>query len=180
MKLVGNQIRVSATDLSNHLACRHLTSLDLKVARGERKAPDWAAPDLVVIQQLGLRHEAEYLKFLRDVRKLSVFELPKEGDPKALAEETQALMAQGADVIAQGALGDNAWYGRPDVLLRVANASGKWKWSYEVQDTKLAKETKGTTILQIALYSELVGRLQRSEPEFMWVIPPGNDFAGVR
>jgi len=178
MKLVGNQIRVSATDLSNHLACRHLTSLDLKVARGERKAPDWAAPDLVVIQQLGLRHEAEYLKFLRDVKKLSVFELPTEGDPKALAEETQALMAQGADVIAQGALGDNARYGRPDVLMRVAKASGKWKWSYEVQDTKLAKETKGTTILQIALYSELVGKLQGSEPEFMWVIPPGNDFAG--
>src|SRR5256885_6264653 len=178
MKLVGNQIRVSATDLSNHLACRHLTSLDLKVARGERKAPDWAAPDLVVIQQLGLRHEAEYLKFLRDVRKLSVFELPKEGDPKALAEETQSLMAQGADAIAQGALGDNAWYGRPDVLLRVAKASGKWKWSYEVQDTKLARETKGTTILQIALYSELVGKLQGSEPELMWVIPPGNDFAG--
>src|SRR5438132_795954 len=64
MKLAGNQIRVSATDLSNHLACRHLTSLDLKVARGERKAPDWAAPDLVVIQQLGLRHEAEYLEFM--------------------------------------------------------------------------------------------------------------------
>ena len=178
MKLAGNQIRVSATDLSNHLACRHLTSLDLKVARGERKAPDWAAPDLVVIQQLGLRHEAEYLKFLRDVRKLSVFELPKEGDPKALAEETQSLMAQGADVIAQGALGDNAWYGRPDVLLCVPKPSRKWLWSYEVQDTKLAKETKGTTILQIALYSELVGRLQGSEPEFMWVIPPGNDFAG--
>jgi predicted RecB family nuclease len=178
MKLVGNRMRLSATDLSNHLACRHLTSLDLAVARGERESPQWAAPDLVVIQQLGLRHEAAYLNHLREVKKLNVLELPTDGDPKKLLEQTQSLMAQGADVIAQGALGDNAWYGRPDVLLRVSKPSGMWLWSYEVADTKLAKETKGTTILQISLYSELVGKLQGSEPEFMWVIPPGNDFAG--
>ena len=29
-------IRLSASDLSNHLACHHLTSLDLAVAIGER------------------------------------------------------------------------------------------------------------------------------------------------
>jgi len=178
MKITSKQVRLSATDLSNHLACRHLTNLDLAVAHGEREAPKWAAPDLVVIQQLGLRHEAAYLNHLREVKKLNVVELPAKGDPKKLLEQTQSLMAQGADVIAQGALGDIAWYGRPDVLLRVPKPSGKWLWSYEVADTKLTKETKGTTVLQIALYSEFVGKLQGSEPEFMWVIPPGNDFAG--
>ncbi|HWZ98140.1 MAG TPA: TM0106 family RecB-like putative nuclease [Candidatus Dormibacteraeota bacterium] len=178
MKTIGEQLRLSATDLSNHLACRHLSTLDLAVARGKRRAPQWTAPDLAVIQQLGLRHEAEYLKHLREVKKLDVVELPAEGDPKGLLEETRNLMALGADAIAQGALAGEAWYGRPDVLLKVPEPSGQWDWSYEVADTKLARETKGTTILQLALYTELVVKLQGSEPEFMWVIPPGNDFAG--
>src|SRR5882762_4421907 len=64
MKIVGQQIRLAGSDLSNHLACRHLTTLDLQVARGERTAPDWAAPDLKVIQELGLRHETAYLAHL--------------------------------------------------------------------------------------------------------------------
>ncbi len=64
MKTVGQQIRLAGSDLSNHLACRHLTALDLQVARGERAAPDWAAPDLKVIQELGLRHETAYLAHL--------------------------------------------------------------------------------------------------------------------
>ena len=32
----GTGFRLSATDLANHLACRHLTSLDLAVAVGSR------------------------------------------------------------------------------------------------------------------------------------------------
>ena len=58
MKIISTKLRLSATDLSNHLACRHLTSLDLQVARGEKQAPDWAAPDLAVIRERGKRHEA--------------------------------------------------------------------------------------------------------------------------
>src|SRR5262249_37958856 len=165
-------------DLSNHLACRHVSTLDLAVARGKREAPQWAAPDLAVIQQLGLRHEAEYLRHLREVRKLRVVELLAGGDPRELLEQTRNWMAEGADAIAQGALAGEAWYGRPDALLKVANPSKRWKWSYEVADTKLARETKGTTILQLALYTELLAELQGCEPEFMWVIPPGKDFAG--
>jgi len=57
MRLLNGQLRLAATDLSNHLACRHLTQLDLQVARGERSAPAWAAPDLKVIQELGKGHE---------------------------------------------------------------------------------------------------------------------------
>src|SRR5262249_30739777 len=93
-------------------------------------------------------------------------------------EQTRNLMAEGADAIAQGALAGEAWYGRPDALLKVANPSKRWKWSYEGADTKLARETKGTTNLQLARYTELPAELQRCEPEFMWVIPPGKDFAG--
>lgn len=180
MKFVGKQIRLSATDLSNQLACRHLTNLDLQVARGERPAPKITAPDLKVIQKLGLRHEKRYLAHLAaqglTVENLSHVPLKEE---KRAVEETLVLMERGAEIIAQGALRDGEWFGRPDVLRRVATASPRagWPWSYEVVDTKLAQETKGATILQLSLYSELLEKIQGIAPEFLCVVPPSADFA---
>src|SRR5437660_5726422 len=163
MRILDGKIRLAATDVSNHLACHHLTMLDLDVVRGKRTAPQWAAPDLVVLQQLGLRHEQAYLKFLEQEKKLSVVNLGEIKDEKELLEQTYRLMAQGADAIAQGALGDAEWFGRPDVLLRIAKPSGKWLWSYEVVDTKLTRETKAGTILQLSFYSELLAKVQGSD-----------------
>jgi len=181
MKISSNQVRFSASDLSNHLACRHLTTLDLQVARGRRTEPDWAVPDLKVIQELGLRHEAAYLEHLGKqgltVENLGHFD---HKDEKRLLAETLALMERGAEVIAQGALRDGGWFGRPDVLRRVEKPSARWAWSYEVADTKLARETKATTILQLSLYSELLGKIQGTTPEFLWVVPPGPGFAGEK
>ena len=181
MKIVGRQIRLSASDLSNHLACRHLTALDLQVARGERTAPDWAAPDLKVIQELGLRHEKAYLAHLAG-QGLTVENLGHidHHEERRLVAETLALMDRGAEVIAQGALSDGEWFGRPDVLRRVQEPSKRWAWSYEVADTKLARETKATTILQLSLYSELVAKIQGTMPEFLWVVPPGEGYAGEK
>jgi len=178
MKAQSSGIRLAATDLGNHLACRHLTTLDLQVARGERAAPDWAAPDLVVIRKRGERHEKAYLADLEQNEKLAVVNLSAIKDEKEALEQTQRLMAQGVEVIAQGALADGEWFGRPDVLRRVPKRSGKWDWSYEVADTKLARETKAATILQLSLYSQLIERVQGSCPEWMWVIPPGKGFEG--
>jgi predicted RecB family nuclease len=184
MKILGGQLRLAATDVSNHLACRHLTQLDLQVARGERSAPAWAAPDLKVIQELGKRHEAAYLTHLEEEKKLKVVRLPEHGADAELLAETLRLMEEGVDAIAQGALRDGPWFGRPDILLKVAMPSKNWKWSYEVQDTKLARETKATTILQLCVYSELLGLAQGGNPEFApestWVITPSGGFKGER
>jgi len=178
VKLTSELIRLSATDLSNHLACRHLTTLDLQVAQGEKRAPEWAAPDLVVIRERGERHEAAYLAYLAERKKLQVVNLAEIKDETELLEKTRRLMEDGAEVIAQGALAEGRWFGRPDVLRRVGKCGGKWDWSYEVVDTKLARETKAGTILQISMYSELLEKVQGCAPEWMWVIPPGEDFAG--
>src|SRR5216683_2699438 len=181
MRILGRQIRLSASDLSNHLACRHLTTLELRVARGERTAPDWAAPDLKVIQELGLRHEKAYLAHLL-AQGLKVENLGhvEDKEEERLLAETLELMERGAEVIAQGALSDGEWFGRPDVLRRVAKPSKRWAWSYEVADTKLARETKATTILQLSLYSDLLKQIQGTLPEFLWVVPPGEGYAGEK
>jgi uncharacterized protein len=47
-------------------------------------------------------------------------------------------------------------------------------WSFQVFDTKLAKETGGGTIL-LALYSELLGIVQGVTPEIFHVVTPDPD-----
>jgi predicted RecB family nuclease len=175
MIFASDQIRLSATDLSNHLACGHLTSLDLSVARGERDEPEWRAPDVVVIQELGLRHEAAYLQSLLD-KGVALVDLRDIKDERRALAETRACMERGAEAIAQGSIAIGRWLGRPDVLRKVAKPSGLGAWSYEAYDCKLARETKATTILQLALYSHLLSDIQGATPESMHVVPPGRNF----
>ncbi len=151
------------------------------MARGKRLAPEWEAPDLAVIRELGLRHEARYLAHL-EKSGLAVLNLANAGDETQIVEETRRAMASGAEVIAQGALSCGRWFGRPDVLRKVDKPSRFGNWSYEAYDCKLARETKATAILQLAFYSELLGEMQggtpETLPEFLWVVPPGNEFKG--
>jgi predicted RecB family nuclease len=181
MKQAGATIRLAATDLGNHLACRHLTALDLQAAQGKRATPEWAAPDLAVYLELGARHEKAYLAHL-SAQGLTVENLGhiSHKEEERLLAETLSLMERGAEVIAQGALSEGGWFGRPDVLRRVATPSKRWAWSYEVADTKLTRETKAATILQLSLYSDLVEKIQGTAPEFLWVVPPGEGFAGEK
>jgi predicted RecB family nuclease len=175
VKLSSNEIRLAATDLSNHLACHHLTSLDLSVVRGQRDAPEWRSPDLIVIQELGMRHEAGYLRFLQD-KGLGIVDLREIANEGQALAETLSRMQAGVEVIAQGSLAAGRWFGRPDVMSKVAKPSCFGPWSYEVYDCKLARETKAATILQLALYSDLLAEIQATTPEFMYVVPAGQNY----
>jgi len=59
---------------------------------------------------------------------------------------------------------------------RARGGSGRTKWF----DTKLARETKATTILQLSLYSDLLAKIQGKVPEFLWVVPPGEGYGGEK
>lgn len=175
MRIVSQRLRLSATDLSNHLACHHLSVLDLSVARGERKSPEWKSPDLEIVRQHGMEHELAYLRYLEKLG-FSVSDLRATGNEEEAVVQTVKLMKQGADVIAQGALESGRWFGRPDVLRKTPQKSALGEWSYEIYDCKLALETKGTTVLQLSLYSELVAEVQGHFPEWMYVITPTEQF----
>ena len=178
-------ISLSATNLSNHLACPHLTTLDLAVKRGQLEKPDWHSPDLAVIQELGRRHEAAYIDHLKK-QKLNICDLSAIGDRTAkerttALEKTRQALHEGVDVILQAALGNSLWYGRADVLRKVPYTGDKTTnklgtWSYEPYDCKLALETKGETILQLAVYSELLSEIQGHDPKNMYVVTPGRSF----
>ena len=170
MQTSGTAIELSASDLSGFLHCIHLTALDLAVTQGQRQAPNWTDPALKVLRERGLGHERNYIEGLR-AEGLAVTDLTNAMSDDAVARSTHA-MRTGVDVIVQPALRNDRWFGRPDVLHRNGRPSAFGSWSYEVIDTKLTKETRGGTILQLALYSELLGLVQGVVPECFRVVTP--------
>ena len=179
MKLTSQYVRLSATDISNHLACRDSTNFNLAVALGQRTAPEVRVPDLWVLQELGLRHEKAYLDSLASTG-LTVLNLGDMGNEDQAQTATLRAMNEGTDVIAQAVLSNGRWFGRADVLRRTESASALGAWSYEIHDCKLASETRAATILQLSLYSEILGTIQGLEPRWMHVVLPSVDFIPER
>jgi len=52
MKFTNEKFSLSATDLANHLSCKHLTELNLSLAKSKIAPPAWRDPDLAGIQEL--------------------------------------------------------------------------------------------------------------------------------
>src|SRR5215469_13134005 len=173
---VRSTVHLSASDLVGHLNCRYLTSLDLAVAKGVLAKPFiWDDPVLEVLAERGALHEQGYVDHLK-ANGLSVTPMDGVGVDSSVVAQTLDAMKAGAPIIVQGALQVAHWGGRPDILRRVEKPSDLGPWSYEVIDAKLARETKGSTVLQICLYSELVAAAQQRIPEFAYVVTPGSDF----
>jgi uncharacterized protein len=177
VKIVGGHPRLSASDLANHLGCRYLTALDLAAAEGRIDSPMWRDADLAVLQERGLEHEQAYLDHLAgDGATITRLDPDGEDGPASAFERTLEAMHRGDPVIVQATLVRGRWLGRADILRRVPRASALGEWSYEVTDTKLARKTRGSTMLQLCLYSDIVGRTQGIQPERMHVVSPGRDF----
>jgi len=175
MKSEKNSIRLSASDLSNHLSCAHLTTLDYLVAIGDLARPHWTDPDALVLQQLGYEHEQRYLRHLQEGG-LAIADLGDTQSEGGVATQTLVAMKQGVAVITQAGLSNGRWVGRADVLRRTETPSTLGSWSYEVYDCKLGRETKAATILQLSLYSDLVATMQGVIPKFMYVVSPSETF----
>src|SRR5260370_232093 len=134
MEYIQGRIRLSATDVANHLSCKHLTTLNTLFAKGSLTAPEWASPDLKVLQQLGLDHEKAYVESLRS-KGLSIADISEEPPPNS-RDATLTAMKKGVQVIVQANLASGDWLGRADVLLRVEQPSALGDWSYEAVDCK--------------------------------------------
>ena len=65
MKIIANRVRLSATDLANHVACVHLTTLDLAVEQQRLIRPQKTAWLPASLQQRGEAHERAYVDALR-------------------------------------------------------------------------------------------------------------------
>ena len=180
MRITDKAAVLAATDLSNFLACQHRSALDLAAAMGKLGVP--AAPldvALKLLREKGAAHERAYVEHLR-AQGLPVVEIQVDAAPDERVSQTVIALKSGADVICQGAFAGQGWIGYADVLRKEPCPPGirssLGDFYYEPYDTKLARETRGGTILQLALYADLLGEIQGVTPERFFVVTPGKDF----
>lgn len=147
MRNLGGTILFSATDLMPFMGCTHATTLDRMRLRGEGPEPSEDTEDAALLQKQGDAHEAGHLQKLKSAGK-AVLEIPR-GDLVADAQATREALAQGAEVVFQGALLSGNWGGWSDFLERVERPSALGPFSYEVADTKLKRRPHPKHVLQL-------------------------------
>ncbi|MEP5106687.1 MAG: hypothetical protein ABJQ84_18835, partial [Ekhidna sp.] len=103
MKLINDQLFLSATDLVNFLGCKHLTELDRSLSSGEKSAPDFYDPTHELLKQKGLEHEKAYEQSLVN-QGYSVYKLEELSNTATLE-----AMKAGYDYILQAGLYDGKW-----------------------------------------------------------------------
>ena len=190
MRLDGNRLRLSASDVANFVACGHLTRLDLMNAQGRIQPPrafDIGFQDLV---SRGEAHEAAVLQRFR-ADGLTIAEIPAEPQADAV-RETSAAIRNGVDVVYQGVLiadtprGGPALFGRPDFLVRAGLISlpdhecGQAGGHYEVLDAKLARSAKARAVAQIGFYSDLLAGIQLVRPRWMHLALGDGEFTSLK
>ncbi|AXP82758.1 hypothetical protein CJ739_3697 [Mariniflexile rhizosphaerae] len=174
MRKSHNQIIFSASDLSNHIHCKHLTNLNYDVVQGLKEKPISNNRVLAVLRERGIDFENSFLVEL-EAKGLSIVKIDQE-EPNS-RQKTIEAMQQGADYIYQARLSNDKWQGWADFLIKVATPSTLGNWSYEVIDTKLSTQTRAGTILQISLYSEIIEEIQGLLPEYMHVRTPESELS---
>src|SRR5918996_314245 len=160
-------LRLSPSDLANHLACAHLTQLELRVQRGELARPVVDDPYGQIIMQKGNEHEAAYLARIegdgKSVARMTTYDDDGFVDEDARRATEDAIRAGGADVIYQAYLTDGTWRGFADFLERLPDGT------YEPVDTKLARSAKPLHLIQLCFYAEQLERVQGRLPAHLHV-----------
>jgi predicted RecB family nuclease len=197
-RLSDGHLVLSASDLTNHLGCAHLTQVKLAVARGERalgrRSPSAHAS---LVRERGVAHELAQLERLAaDCG--GVLDCTRESERDAAGarqwpprrtwleaghEETVAAMRSGAPLLFQATLFNGRWQGIADFVRRVDLAdalsdheraliaqSTLGGYVYEVLDSKLAKEAKPYVVHQLSLYADIIGAIQGVRWPFAHVV----------
>jgi uncharacterized protein len=169
MQLIDGGLRFSASDLTAFVACHRLTWLSHEAATGRIPAPPSSnrQDGVGLSARKGLEHERRYLESLL-AEGLDVVEIRTRhglNGTSRSAADTREAMRRGADVIYQAVLVADDWLGHVDFLRRVEAESCLGPWSYEAVDTKLARHTKPSFVVQLALYSDLLAQVQGSAPD---------------
>lgn len=180
MRLNEGNLIYSASDLNKYLGCPHSVFLDFR-SHFEKLAKREDEPMNELLQQRGNAHEDAYWGELRKQYPNHI-EIGKAGSDQDRADKTIQAMKDGKDVIFQGYLRQDCWQGYTDFLIKVPNKSSSrlGDWSYEVWDTKLARQSSPKYILQLCLYSWMIEKIQGVMPESMHVVLSGPEGSGFK
>jgi uncharacterized protein len=196
MQRVDELTILSPTDLANHLACKHLTWLNLR-ALETGKGPMAQNDDLLeVLQRYGREHEAKYLRALEaelESLKRRVIDLDANREKggkytreelKSRMEETATAMAAGQDALYQPTFFSEhdgfGWVGRADFLTAIDGVKSRLgDYSFEPSDTKLARIAKVNALIQLCAYAEQIESIQGEAPERVHVVTGSEEEATV-
>ena len=176
MQRIDGHLVLSPTDLTKHVACAHITTLDLAALELPRDAVREAPADeaLNLVFSKGLEHERAFLDRLRGEGKVveDIALLGLKG--RAAEAATVDAMQRGVDVVYQATFFDGHWVGLADFLLRVDLPDGERSafgdWRYDIADTKLARRLKVPALLQMATYAARLETLQGVAPRRLTVV----------
>ncbi len=108
MRFDNERLLLSASDLMRFMGCAHATALDLARLRGEGPVPAEDSEDAALLQAQGDAHEAAFLDRLKAEGR-RVVEIETGGiSLTEAAVRTRAALAEGPDVVFQGALSSAA------------------------------------------------------------------------
>ena len=151
----NGQIALSPTDLGNFLGCPHAIVLDFRRLSGLPLQRTFSEADQLLAKK-GQEHEAGYLQTLRDAGK-TVAAIPRGVPFQESMRQTDDALRAGVEVNYQAALSDGPWSGFADFLVKTDRPSALGPFSYEVFDTKLAHRPEPKHVIQIGVYSDLLG-----------------------
>lgn len=171
MRLHGDRVLLSASDLNTFLGCRHASALHHRASiLGERLAKTVEDEALALLQRRGDEHEAAHFEALAAAASGEVVRLGRDDLAQGF-HQTEGAMRRGAQIIFQAVLWDEGgWHGFADFLVRADAPSELGSWSYEVHDTKLARSVKAKFAVQLGIYADLVARIQGRLPPAMRVV----------
>jgi len=121
--------------------------------------PDDANPEMALIRDKGMQHEAAVLAKLEAQHGPAIrFEHEKDG------ANTLAALEAGKTLIYQGRLDHGRWHGYPDFLLRSETPTRLGPWSYRPLDSKLARSAKPYFLIQLCAYAQYLETIQDTRP----------------
>ena len=163
MKLVDGQLTLSPTDLSDFLACEHLTTLALAAARGELERPDVDERAGELIQRKGIEHERAYLESLRapGARRPRDRVRPRAATGTRRVAATEQAIRDGVDVVYQAALRRR----RLARARRLPDRVRPRRLPTRRSTPSSRARAKPAYILQLCFYNEQLARIQGREPE---------------
>src|SRR5882724_9604518 len=171
MQHLNAQLLFSPSDLASFLACEHLTQLELAVALREGHRPSYENAYAELLRRKGQEHEQAFLDTLRAAgRTVTEVHLGATRDFEAGTRCTADAMRAGADYIYQAVFFSNGWRGIADFLERVDRPSALGTWSYQVLDTKLARQPRPEHALQLSFYSQALEQIQQVAPDLAYIV----------
>lgn len=175
-RLPDDDLVLSASDITDLLACPHLIQQRLAVATGARaRSRPVDDPHAEIIRERGDTHERAELERISAECGGHVALSPEgagstRGELQRETARAIAAMRDGAPLIYQASLFDGRWVGRVDFLRRTDAASHFGDYAYEIVDTKLARAVKPAAVHQLSLYNRMLAAIQGHMPAYAYLV----------